>query len=79
MKWLAWLVALSLLLVSALAPAAWAQGDEVTVNVEDNLFRPGQHNRRARHHGNVGPARREPAHHHLLRRVVGLGHDRGRF
>src|SRR3712207_7953352 len=28
----------SLLLVSALAPAAWAQGEEVTVNMEDNFF-----------------------------------------
>jgi plastocyanin len=38
MKRLLWLAALSLLLVSALAPAAWAQGEEVTVNMEDNFF-----------------------------------------
>ena len=38
MKRLLWLAALSLLMVSALAPAAWAQGQEVTVNMEDNFF-----------------------------------------
>jgi len=38
MKRLLWLAALSLLIVSALAPAAWAQGEEVTVNMEDNFF-----------------------------------------
>ena len=38
MKRLLWLAALSLLMVSALAPAAWAQGEEVTVGMEDNFF-----------------------------------------
>ena len=38
MKRLSWLVALSLLMLSALAPAAGAQGEEVTVGMEDNFF-----------------------------------------
>ncbi len=38
MKRLAWLVALSLLMLSAFAPVAWAQGDEVTVGMEDRFF-----------------------------------------
>jgi len=38
MKRLAWLVALSLLMLSAFAPVAWAQGDEVTVGMEDSFF-----------------------------------------
>jgi plastocyanin len=38
MKRLSWLVALSLLMLTALAPAAWAQGQEVTVGMEDNFF-----------------------------------------
>jgi plastocyanin len=38
MKRLSWLVALSLLMLSTLAPAAWAQGQEVTVGMEDNFF-----------------------------------------
>jgi plastocyanin len=38
MKRLLWLAALCLLMVSALAPAAWAQSDEVTVSMEDNFF-----------------------------------------
>ena len=38
MKRLSWLVAVSLLMLSALAPAAWAQGNEVTVGMEDNFF-----------------------------------------
>ena len=38
MKRLSWLVALSLLMLSALAPAAWAQGEGVTVGTEDNFF-----------------------------------------
>jgi plastocyanin len=38
MKRLSWLVALSLLMLTALAPAAWAQGQEVTVGMEDNSF-----------------------------------------
>ncbi len=38
MKRLSWLLALSLLMLCALAPAAWAQGEEVTVGMEDNFF-----------------------------------------
>jgi plastocyanin len=38
MKRLSWLVALSLPMLSALAPAARAQGEEVTVGMEDNFF-----------------------------------------
>ena len=38
MKRLSWLLGLSLLMMSALAPAAWAQGEEVTVGMEDNFF-----------------------------------------
>ncbi len=38
MRRLAWLVALSLLMLSAFAPVAWAQGDEVTVGMEDSFF-----------------------------------------
>ncbi len=38
MKRLSWLLALSLLMLRALAPAAWAQGEEVTVGMEDNFF-----------------------------------------
>ncbi|WP_207956788.1 plastocyanin/azurin family copper-binding protein [Rubrobacter tropicus] len=38
MKRLSWLAALSLLILSAFAPAAWAQGQEVTVGMEDNFF-----------------------------------------
>lgn len=38
MRRLLWLSALSLLVLSALAPAAWAQGEEVTVDMEDNYF-----------------------------------------
>jgi plastocyanin len=38
MKRSSWLVALSLLMLTALAPAAWAQGQEVTVGMEDNFF-----------------------------------------
>jgi plastocyanin len=38
MKRLSWLVALSLMMLSALAPAAGAQGEEVTVGMEDNFF-----------------------------------------
>jgi plastocyanin len=38
MKRLSWLAAVSLLMLSALAPAAWAQGDEVVVGMEDNFF-----------------------------------------
>lgn len=38
MKRLSWMVALSLLMLSALAPAAWAQEQEVTVGMEDNYF-----------------------------------------
>jgi plastocyanin len=38
MKRLTCLVAVGLLMLSALAPAAWAQGDEVTVGMEDNFF-----------------------------------------
>ncbi len=37
MKRLSWLVALSLLMLSALAPA-WALGEGVTVGTEDNFF-----------------------------------------
>jgi hypothetical protein len=37
MKRLSWLVALSLLMLSALAPA-WAPGEGVTVGTEDNFF-----------------------------------------
>lgn len=36
MKRLSWLVVLSLLML--VAPAAWAQGREVTVGMEDNFF-----------------------------------------
>lgn len=38
MKRLFRLAAVSVLMLSALAPAAWAQGDEVTVGMEDNFF-----------------------------------------
>jgi plastocyanin len=38
MKRLSWLLALSLLMLSASAPAAWAQGAEVSVGMEDNFF-----------------------------------------
>ncbi len=38
MKRLSWLVALSLLMLSGLAPAAGAQGEEVIVGMEDNFF-----------------------------------------
>ena len=38
MKRLSWLLALPLLMLCALAPAAWAQGEEVTVGMEDNFF-----------------------------------------
>lgn len=38
MKRLSWLVALSLLMLSAFVPMAWAQGEEVTVGMEDNFF-----------------------------------------
>src|SRR4028119_2440927 len=38
MKRLSWLLGLALLMLSALAPAAWAQGEEVTVGMEDNFF-----------------------------------------
>jgi plastocyanin len=38
MKRSLWLAALSLLMVSAFAPMAWAQRDEVTANMEDNFF-----------------------------------------
>ena len=38
MKRISWLVAMSLLMLSAFVPAAWAQGQEVTVGMEDNFF-----------------------------------------
>jgi len=38
MKRLLWLAVFSMLVLTVLAPAAWAQGDEVTVNMEDNFF-----------------------------------------
>jgi plastocyanin len=38
MKRLSWLVALSLPMLSALAPAARAQSEEVSVGMEDNFF-----------------------------------------
>jgi plastocyanin len=38
MKRLLWLAALFALVLSAFAPAAWAQGQEVTVGMEDNYF-----------------------------------------
>ena len=38
MKRLSWLMALSLLMLCVLAPAAWAKEHEVTVNMEDNFF-----------------------------------------
>ncbi len=36
MKRLTWLVALSLLMLSVFAPMVWAQGEEVTVGMDDN-------------------------------------------
>jgi plastocyanin len=38
MKRISWLVAMSLFMLSAFVPAAWAQGQEVTVGMEDNFF-----------------------------------------
>jgi plastocyanin len=38
MKRITWLVAMSLLMLSAFASAVWAQGQEVTVGMEDNFF-----------------------------------------
>ena len=38
MKRLSWLLAMSVLLLSTFVPAAWAQGQEVTVGMEDNFF-----------------------------------------
>jgi plastocyanin len=38
MKRISWLAAMSLFMLSAFAPAAWAQGQEVTVGMEDNFF-----------------------------------------
>ena len=38
MKRLSWMVGLSLLMLTTLAPAAWAQDREVTVGMEDNFF-----------------------------------------
>ena len=40
MRMLARMAALSLLMLVAFAPAAWAQGKEVTVKMEDNFFSP---------------------------------------
>ena len=38
MKRISWLVAMSLLMLSTFVPAAWAQGQKVTVGMEDNFF-----------------------------------------
>ena len=38
MKKISWLVAMSLFMLSAFVPAAWAQDQEVTVGMEDNFF-----------------------------------------
>jgi plastocyanin len=38
MKRISWLVAMSLFMLSAFVPAGWAQGQEVTVGMEDNFF-----------------------------------------
>ena len=40
MRMLARIAALSLMMLVAFAPAAWAQGNEVTVRMEDNFFSP---------------------------------------
>ncbi len=38
MKRRSWLLAMSMLMFSVFASAAWAQGQEVTVSIEDNFF-----------------------------------------
>ena len=78
MRRLLQLATLSIVALLFFAPAAWSQGQEVTVRMEDNFFDrptlPWSQGLRL-----LGPEWQQSTYHDLLRRSVGLRNDRGGF